>query len=828
MALRFDGEALAERARNLGPLNGLKLAFVSLDPAPKPAFAWLDLEFHNTQHLAPPPPATLFAIRGGTRLIGGANPGEVQVTQVLAGAAANTLRLQVAPVGDYSTYMLAIASPDFDPVLSELPFKFRPGCFNLNCIPVGDNAPAPDEPAIDYLARDYDSFRHVLIAAMMQRVPGWQPTSEADLDQVLIDLIAAEGDELADFQDRVMNEAYLARARKRATLARQARLLDYHIHEGNQAGTWLVAQVAADGTLPAGFGAWTHEKWDTPGSVVFASEAAQRCFVRLNELLPYDWGGTVNALEAGSTEADLTLAGGLAQADAEALRDTLLQPDVQQLLIQQDLNPETGTVNGRDPAARQILRLLPLGGPLARAVALKDPVPDPVTAVVRWFVRVRWRAEDRLQRRYCTTTRCPGRDPVTGVSKLYGNLIWVTQGRPRVTTFRPPAAPLGGADESAFAAQDEASWQPLSRQSGPEQLPAGTLLTLTRGPLAYRDTPPGGDAPTASTLEVRVQGIADPWAEQSDLIESQGDDQHFVVETDELGTSRLRFGDGVNGAALAEDAVVVCRYRVGQGESGNVGAERVTRFAPGSIALRVWNPLDVVNGRSPEPPAEIVRRVPEAYRQRQKRAVTLADYAARAEEIAGVAHARARYGWTGSWRTVRVAIDPLGTTVLDPDLRRRIADHLEALRLIGEDLEVRPARYVPLDIKLRLCIDPGYWTEDLADLLETEFSAGFTSDGRQGFFHPDRWSFGQALHASQIVGRALALTGVERVLSLSMRRWNPGSGGGLVTITLPPDGLPDALVERLPVDPFEIIQVAGDPSRLETGRIRFEILGGRQ
>jgi hypothetical protein len=32
----------------------------------------------------------------------------------------------------------------------------------------------------------------------------------------------------------------------------------------------------------------------------------------------------------------------------------------------------------------------------------------------------------------------------------------------------------------------------------------------------------------------------------------------------------------------------------------------------------------------------------------------------------------------------------------------------------------------------------------------------------------------------------------------------------------------------LPVEPFEIIQVANDPNRLEDGRIRFDILGGRR
>jgi len=220
--------------------------------------------------------------------------------------------------------------------------------------------------------------------------------------------------------------------------------------------------------------------------------------------------------------------------------------------------------------------------------------------------------------------------------------------------------------------------------------------------------------------------------------------------------------------------------------------------------------------------------VPEAYRQRQLRAVTLADYAQRSEELPGVAHARARYAWTGSWRTVRVAIDPVGTIVLADPLRRAIAEHLEAVRLIGEDLEVRPASYVPLDIKLTLCAESAYWPEDLRAELEEEFSDGWTSHGQRGFFHPDAWTFGQPLYASQLIGRALAVTGIGRVLKLSMRRWNPGSGGGLTEIDIDPSALPETYAEKLSVGPFEIIVVANDPDHLETGRIRFEITGGRR
>ncbi|GLR87959.1 baseplate J/gp47 family protein [Bradyrhizobium iriomotense] len=833
MTVRFDSEALAARARNLGTLNGMKLLFVTLDVPPSPAFALLDVEFYNANALSPLPAKTDFTLTGGTRLRAGLNPGEVQVTQVSAGATPNVLRLRVEPIGDYSTYTLGITRPEFDPLFASIAFKFRPGCFNLNCAPGSDFSPPPDEPAIDYLARDYDSFRHVLIAAMMQRVPNWQPTSEADLDQVLIDLIAADADELADYQDRVMNEAYFATARKRVSLARYARLMDYHIHEGNQASTWLAVQVLMDHTLPAKIGAWTGDQWRDARAVIFASEADQACFAVLNQLDVYGWDETVSAIEAGSTEADLTTnVAGMSQGEADALRDAFLATDasgaaiVSYILIQQDLNPETGTVNGRDPAARQVMQLLPLGGAVARAESMKDPRPDPVTSADRWFVRVRWLAADALTRCYATQTRCDGQ-LITGVSRFYGNLLRVTQGRPHVTTFSAPGSILASPDDFSFESKDAAEYEALTRQIGPEQKPWGTALRLTKLPLAFRNTAPGGDEPTRSTLRVTVGGIAGAWDEQSDLIESDGSAQHFVVETDELGVSRIRFGDGINGAALPDDAVVSCEYRLGQGESGNVGADQLLHIDDAAVSA-VWNPLDVVDGRSPQPPQEILRAVPEAYRRIQKRAVTLADYAARAEEIPGVARAHAQYAWTGSWRTVRVAIDPLGRTTLDPAFARTITDHLDALRLIGEDLEVRPAQYVPLDIKLTLCADPDYWADDLWAVLENEFSTGFTPDGRPGFFNPDQWTFGQALHASQVIGRALRITGVDRVLSLSMRRWNAGLGGALVTVTLTPDMMPENVVEKIPVAAFEIIEVNNDPSRLETGRIQFDILGGRQ
>lgn len=827
----LNPEVLADRAQNLGPLNGFKLVFVSLLPAAAPDHAVLDVEFQNANSLVAivddvqsngVAPTAIFTIRGGTRVMGGEQAGNIQVTDVQAGAMAEKLQLRVEPIGDYSTYTLNIdyhdagGAPLMDPLFAAIDFKFRPGCFNLNCHPPAKGEPTPaTSPNIDYLAKDFESFKHNLINAMRERVPGWAPTSEADLDQVLIDLIAADADELSDYQDRVANEAYLGRARKRVSLARHARLMDYHIHQGNQAATWLAVQVANDLTLPASFGVWAGESWKQQGAVIFATDQARDCSALLNTVQLYTWGGAVTALDAGSTDADLALPAPLnagAKADADTLRDLLRSEDFPHLVLQAHLNPETGTVNGVDKTARQLLTLLE-GNQAA------DSLFDPLAG--QWFVRVRWRSEDRLRRRYCFITRLTGQPPVEGLCAFHGNLVHANHGRPHRSVFRPPGVELGVGDDSPFRKLDEAHYEPT---------PWGVLCPLPEGPLAYRNTAPGGDTPTRTTLTVTVSGIAGAWTERNDLIESQAGDEDYIVETDEYDRSSIRFGNGVNGRGLPPDAVVTCDYQVGRGSEGNVGCDVLTGFDPAVVAgvQAVWNPLDVTDGRDPELPAEIIRRVPEAYRSRQLRAVTLEDYVDRAEALAGVSHAYARYGWTGSWRTVRVSIDPMGTTVLPESLRQQVAANLEAVRLIGEDLEIRGARYVGLDIRIKLCAEPDYWPEDLEAELEREFGDGYTADGRPGFFNPDLWAFGQALHASQLIGRALAVTGVGRVLSVSMRRWDTAGGSTTSVVQITPDELPAAEVATLEVRPFEIIQVANNPDHLEHGRILFDIQGGRR
>jgi hypothetical protein len=663
---------------------------------------------------------------------------------------------------------------------------------------------------------------------MAERVPGWQSTSEADHDQVLIDLFAAAADELSDYQDRVANEAYLASARGRVTLARHARLVDYHLHEGNQASTWLAVEIEA-GRAPFTLAdqeivAWTGADTPLPESVFFSSRerrAAASARVRfdplVNRLRLHTWRNAQPALRAGSNSADLVpLVPGAAQAEADALRDIVRSGALPRLLIAEQLNPLTGRLAGRNARKRQLLQLL--SGPHAA-----ETIHDPVTNT--WLARVSWRDEDQLRFDYSFTTFCGGL-PVEDVSLFFGNLVPIYEGRPMAVHFHEAGAAL-----PADAPEDKhRTYERLDRYADgadPSALPRDWVLAaLPEGPLAYVETPTGGEVPARSTLHVEVEPPGGPrsvWLEVESLVhsdETADQGNHFMVETDERQRSTLRFGNGVNGQLLPHDAVVHADYQIGGGHEGNVGANQLTHVRPltgvltGAI-VAAWNPFDVVNARDPESAEKIRRNAPEAYRARQLRAVTLADYVRRAEEVPGVSRAVARYAWTGSWRTVRVVIDPVGTTVLADALRTEIAAHLEAVRLIGEDIELRPPRFVPLAIEIALCADPDYWREDLRFVLEQEFSDGYTADGRRGFFHSDAFTFGQALHRSAIEGRIHAVAGIEHIVGIVMKRFDA-----------PTPGSPGTEVLEMGFD--EVVLCANDPDHLERGLIRFEIQGGRQ
>ena len=171
--------------------------------------------------------------------------------------------------GDHSTYTLRLiqehasnAEPPFniDPFFSFIDFSFRTHCIDkeeseeLDCYNI-DNKFCPSkkelEPLIDYLSKDYASFRQLMLDRMSLTLQAWKAKSPADLGIVLVELLSYIGDHLSYYQDAVFTEAFLGTARRRISIDRHLRLLGQKLHKGCTARVWICFEITdiSDGLI---------------------------------------------------------------------------------------------------------------------------------------------------------------------------------------------------------------------------------------------------------------------------------------------------------------------------------------------------------------------------------------------------------------------------------------------------------------------------------------------------------------------------------------------------------------------------------------------------
>lgn len=173
------------------------------------------------------------------------------------------LQIEVDRPGDFSTYTLRLVKTNahgrpgdepldgFDPLYAQLDFSFKASCpTDLDCAPQDTCAPSPlDEPEINYLGKDYNSFRQLILDRLSLIMPDWKERHVPDLGITLIELLAYVGDYLSYYQDAVATEAYLGTARQRISVRRHTKLVDYELHEGCNARAWVYVEAVDDTPL---------------------------------------------------------------------------------------------------------------------------------------------------------------------------------------------------------------------------------------------------------------------------------------------------------------------------------------------------------------------------------------------------------------------------------------------------------------------------------------------------------------------------------------------------------------------------------------------------
>ena len=200
-------------------------------------------------------------IEGGRR-IRDIQVGDLRVHREDAPELDDWMEVVVDRPGDFSTYTLRVVEPNggasthvrmsgFDPRYAQLEFGFKVGCASdLDCKPQPNGQPLRRvEPDLNYLAKDYAGFRQLILDRLALIMPAWKERHVPDLGVALVEVLAYVGDYLSYYQDAVATEAYLETARQRISVRRHARLVDYRMHEGCNARTWVCVTTATDEPL---------------------------------------------------------------------------------------------------------------------------------------------------------------------------------------------------------------------------------------------------------------------------------------------------------------------------------------------------------------------------------------------------------------------------------------------------------------------------------------------------------------------------------------------------------------------------------------------------
>jgi hypothetical protein len=705
------------------------------------------------------------------------------------------LRLHVEAPGDFSPYTLRIASSLLDPYFDHVTCSFKAACpSDLDCKPPLPVCPPLKEEAvvIDYLAKDYQSFRQALLDFATLYHPEWQERSEADVGMVLLEAMAALADELSYYQDRVAAEAFLETATQRQSVRHHARLIDYAMHEGHAARAWLAFQVTGNTAVEAGTTVWG--RTSTGESVVFEigeglhDDAIYVVFPEGNELRPYYWDETDRCLQRGATEMYVEGHG-------------LHLGEGQFILIE-----SIPTIPSEHPK-RQMVQLVKL--------ADDEPaeVSDPLYA--KSLTRIRWAEDDALHTDFdlAQTVVCAHLLPATQGKRMPPESFAI--GTP------PPASP-----QMTLATE----------RTGPN----GSLslrYALRHGPLTHLAPQSARGTGRAAPAQQALQDIARQarpeidlreslsgrvWCYRPDLLGSEPFDEHFTLDYANDGSATIRFGDGVFGRLPTTGTVFEVTYRVGQGAIGNVPPDTLTEFRPEDFPpdTSVRNPLPAQGGVDPESLTDVWRLAPFAFRAVTYRAVRPEDYRLLVErDLPWVSRANAALRWTGSWLTAFVTADPRGTDDIRPEQHDALRQLVHRYRMAGTEAYELAPLYANLDVEITVCAQPDAFRGDVKARVLAALSSGTLPGQPKGFFHPDYFTFGMPLYRSRLEAAIQAVPGVMGVRRMRVRRRG--------FVEFPADPLADNLPEVFEVADNEVIRVMNDPNRPERGSLTIRMEGGK-
>jgi hypothetical protein len=726
---------------------------------------------------------------------GGETLAEVPVVQAhwetatLAGAQRTILRVHVSEAGDFSIYRLTIDDPLVDRFFNGVEFSFKQGCESgFDCKPrhgcCGDEW---RDVEIDYLARDFSSYSAALLDFAARYYPDWRERIPADAAFMLMELLAALGDEFSYTQDRYAREAFLETATQRRSVQRLARLVDYVPDPGSNAFAWLSLDVQAGLSISlaaAGrIAVWAPIESQDP--VPF--EIGTGLDDATNYWVHGDWNAMplhmpdpgMTCLPCGATEAYLQAGAGNASLPTPAqVPGALADPALFWIGRTMILRSSPA-----DPAMPERVWVITL----TEVERLNDPV------LATNITRIAWAKEQALPFELAQDE-----------TVLLGNIVPAVAGETLVERFKrgfaasadPAIRALAETVEREGPLNDntrDRSVAVLYGLAGSEKAGLGwagsqTLETQRTPEIRLRQyaafTNPLPPATEWTFVPTLLDGgpdqhlyTVDPglWRRVVRFRSAMGEFVHADYATNEGYT--IRFGSDEFGRMPDDDSLFEVTYRTHAGSRANVPPDSIVLLDPpdGGLSdpqlanvIAVTNPLDAKGGTEPETAETTRMRAPEAFRAFPLRAVRDEDYREILERLPWIQHAGATARWTGSWLTEFITADPIDSFELSEKREEELYNAADRVRQAGRDIATQQPRFVAIDLRITICVAPGSYGGQVREAVIAALS-GETRPGERAFFHPDNFTFGAPLRRSALEAAIQAVPGVRGVEGICIR-----------------------------------------------------------
>lgn len=636
------------------------------------------------------------------------------------------------PLSDPPSYLLTVDPPgDSAWIAPSTPPAATPTTETTASAPASTGS-----TTIEYTARDFTGLRIMMQSRLAQNLQGdsaWALDHPADPLMTVAEILAARADYLSYQQDAVGTESYLSTARRRLSIRRLARLLDYGINDGCNARTWLAFSVAQDVILPTGMAVVTPQPGRlgvvlppgplSPTTTVFETMQPLTALTALNDLGRW----LVNAATSHVIPAQtcsLVLPGQFPGLAAGRV-----------LVFEQIISPDTSA---------------PFG---AQAVRLTSVVYTPASGGGGGgSTTIAWHPRDALAKDL--TVPASG----AGLPSLYANVVLADHGH---TTDGALVLDEDGLPASisvidpVFAAAlpaTDAAWDGDDPDAG---------LTGVPSAAAYLEQDPG-----LAVCQVTLNDGLRDWRPVRDLLRAPSDARLFAVEPEDpsptTGQRRLliSFGDGVLGRPAPSGTTFSAKVRLAHGQTGRVKPRTLTQVPPShvsSVIRNVLNPLAAAPSR-PESSAAARLFAATAFRV-QRRGVTPVDWETLAREHPLVIEAGA-VAPTADEQGCHVAVETLEPTQATFDI---VKDDLLAYALIGAPPTITPLASVPLNIVMAVYCDPDADITSLRRRLAQALGVGLLPDGGPAFFNPTRLPPGRSILLNDLVAVILAQEGVSWV-----------------------------------------------------------------